>query len=234
MKLSAQICRLAKAVVTSQCDVSKSRALSNGNFGVIFASRKCSREQAPNDSSQFQYIMWWLKWKSVLQKRRLWWVCKFAQACLSLRNSIRIPCACSIGGVCVIYARRELRLWAFCQSNKYQTLLLARNALSLSYMTSTNALAGLHIRKGSTEPSSLYQNFMCWLKWRLVSYLYEQRRLWRVCTSKYNNGVQPSLRYFNAHFKVMKILNKTNCLFYQENVISWEYNTTYAFINIGR
>ena len=26
---------------------------------------------------------------------------------------------------------------------------------------------------------------------------------------KYNNGVQPSLRYFNAHFKVMKILNKT-------------------------
>ena len=25
---------------------------------------------------------------------------------------------------------------------------------------------------------------------------------------KYNNGVQPSLRYFNTHFKVMKILNK--------------------------
>ena len=51
--------------------------------------------------------------------------------------------------------------------------------------------------------------FLRWLKWRLVSYLYGQRRLWRVCTSKYNNGVQPSLRYFNAHFKVMKILNKT-------------------------
>ena len=166
--------------------------------------------------------MWWLKWKSVFQKRRFWWVCTFAQARLSLRNSIRIPCACSIGGVCVIYASSELRLWwiftrlhrftwAFVtrQSNKYQTLLLARNALSLSYMTSANALVSLHIRTGSTEPSSLYQNFLRWLKWRLVSYLYEQRRLWRVCTSKYNNGVQPSLRYFNAHFKVMKILNKT-------------------------
>ena len=43
-------------------------------------------------------------------------------------------------------------------------LLLARNALSLSYMASANALASLHIRTGSTEPSSLYQNFMRWLK----------------------------------------------------------------------
>ena len=50
------------------------------------------------------------------------------------------------------------------QSNKYQTLLLARNALSLSYMTSANALVSLHIRTGTTEPSSLYQNFLRWLK----------------------------------------------------------------------
>ena len=41
----AQICRLAKAVVTSQCDKCQNLVLSR-DFGVIFASRKCSKEQA--------------------------------------------------------------------------------------------------------------------------------------------------------------------------------------------
>ena len=50
------------------------------------------------------------------------------------------------------------------QSDKYQTLLLARNVLSLSYMTSANALACLHICTGLPEPSLLYQNFMRWFK----------------------------------------------------------------------
>ena len=44
------------------------------------------------------------------------------------------------------------------------SLLLARNAFSLTYMTSVNDLASLHIRTDLTEPSSLYKNFMRWLK----------------------------------------------------------------------
>ena len=165
--------------------MSKSRALSNGDFGVIFASRKCSKEQAH----------------------------------LMIHHSSKISCGGSNGNLCSRSegsgesAHLHRLAWAFVTVS--ESHVHARSAVcvsfmqAVSYMTSANALVSLHIRTGSTEPLSLYQNLLRWLKWRLVSYLYEQRRLWRVCTSKYNNGVQPSLRYFNAHFKVMKILNKT-------------------------
>ena len=100
-----QMCWIARAIVTSRCDKS-TFARSNGNFGIIYASNECSSKQAYLIIPQFQNTSL-LKWKFVCQKRRLLWVCKFAQARLNIHNSIRIPRACSIGGLCAIYTSSQ-------------------------------------------------------------------------------------------------------------------------------
>ena len=40
-------------------------------------------------------------------QRRLWGVCNFAKACLSLRNSTKISCAGSDGDLCTVYVNSE-------------------------------------------------------------------------------------------------------------------------------
>ena len=98
----------ARAIVTSQCDKSKSCARSNGDFGVSYASSKCSGEQSHlNIRHSAKIACACYKWKFVCQKQRFWRVCTFAQARLSLCNSIRTQCACLIGGLCAIYSGSE-------------------------------------------------------------------------------------------------------------------------------
>ena len=88
---------------------------------------------SPNDSSQFQNIMWWLKWKSVFQMRRFWWVCTFAQARLSLSVTVSESHVQARLAVCVPFMRAAKNIhkaapepFVTQQSDKYQTLLLAR------------------------------------------------------------------------------------------------------------
>ena len=172
------------------------------------------RTGSPGDSSQCQNVLCRLKCKSVFQERRFWWVCTFSQARLSLHNSIRISCACSIGDVCVIYTSSE-------GSGKYSQGC-----------------------KGSPEPFVTRLScwpkvrFRChiWLKrmlWRVCKFSKAHLSL-RYCTKvlcvgsnddlcpintssegsdEYSKGVQPSLRYFNTHCKVITILNKTIAYF---------------------
>ena len=72
---------------------------------------------------------------------------------MSLSNSIKIPCACSIGGLCAIYASSEdsgessqgctgsPKPFVTRQSNKCQTLILV--SVLYTCMTAANALASL-------------------------------------------------------------------------------------------
>ena len=87
-------------------------------------------------------------------------MCTFVNARMSLSNSIRIPCACSIGSLCAISGKSSPKPFVTRQFIKYQTLML----VSVLYMTAANALASLYICIGSSEPSSQYPNLMCWLK----------------------------------------------------------------------
>ena len=65
-------------------------------------------------------------------------------------------------------------------------------------MLAAKALGSMHVCTGSPEPSIQYRNIMCWLKWRFLQRLCEQRMMWRVCTSNHRNSVQPSVRCINA------------------------------------
>ena len=118
--------------------------------------------------------MWWLKWKSVFQKRRFWWVCTFAQARLSLRNSIRIPCACSIGGVCHLCEQRVKAL-----VNIHKAAQVHLSFLSVDNLISTK--------------------LFCWPEMRFRCHIWLQRMLWWVCTFA---QAQLSLRHCTKIFCV--------------------------------
>ena len=161
----------ARAIVTSQCNKSKSRARSNGDFGVSYESSKCSGKQAHlNIRHSAKITCACYKWKFVCQKRRFWQVCTYAKARRGLCNSIRIPCACSIGGLCAIYLSNEgsgessqcctgsPKPFVTRQSKTYQTLML----VLVPYMA--NIYIYIYICTVSSKPSSQYPNLMRWLK----------------------------------------------------------------------
>ena len=93
----------------------------------------------------------------------------------------------------VCYSRQQRILWWVCtfaqavtgQCNKYQDLLCWQQRL---LGVCTFAQASLRL---------LY-SIMCWLKWRFLQLLCEQRMMWWVCTSNHRNSVQPSVRCINA------------------------------------
>ena len=96
--VKSQTSRLARAIVTLQCD--KCQNLS------------CSLKWRFRDHLSWAFvtvpnIICWLAWKVVCQKRRLWWFCTFAQACLSLRHSTKISCVGSNDDLCPIYTSSE-------------------------------------------------------------------------------------------------------------------------------
>ena len=107
----------------------------------------------------------------------------------------------------VCYSRQQRILWRVCtfaqavtgQCNKYQDL-------------AAKALGSMHVCTGSPEPSIQYRNIMCWLKWRFLQRLCDQRMMWWVCTSNQRNSVHPSVRCINASKMLPVRCNKNSSI----------------------
>ena len=182
--------------------------------------------------------MWWFKWKSVFQKRRFWWVCTFAQARLSLRNSIRFPCSCSIGGVCAIYASSELRLW-------WIFTRLHRFTWAFCHSTILSCWPEMRFR---------WHIWLQWMTWRVCTFAQAQLSL-RHCTKILCVGSTDDLCpiYTNSegsgesapvntttgcnHRCVISMLNSRlwkSSIKLIDFIKKMSFHATYAFINIGR
>ena len=141
--------------------------------------------------------MWWLKWRLnaiLCEQRRIWWVCTFAQAYLSLchcTKSLLLPKM----AICVLFtpAANTLVSLHICAGSHWKMWEVSR-----SLVLAAKALGSMHVCTDSPEPSIQYRNIMCWLKWRFLQRLCEQQMMWWVCTSNHRNSVQPSVRCSNA------------------------------------
>ena len=108
--------------------------------------------------------------------------------------TVQISCAALIGDLCAIHASSE-----YSGESAHLRRQSLDNVINIrSLVLAAEALGSMHVCTGSPEPSIQYQNIMCWLKWRFLQCLCEQRMMWCVCTSNRRNSVQPSVRCINA------------------------------------
>ena len=142
--------------------------------------------------------MKWIKWRLntiLCEQQRLWRICTFAQAYLSLRHCTKYLMLPKMV-ICVLLtpAANNLVRLHMCadkvtgQWDKYQDLLCWRRGL---LGVCTFAQAGQSLRSSIEISCAGWNGDLC-------NVYVNPRMLWLVCTSNHSTSVQPSVRCINA------------------------------------